>query len=104
MVECTSDDPDAQLALRSEDATMYENGTARIMVTLNNLDAANQTFMCAITSAPASCRGFLFQSRVRVYSKFHHAISSSTECPGFNSAHGYLNISHDFVQHGCLPI
>ena len=71
VLECTSDDPDVQLALMSKDATMYENGTAHIMVTLDNLDAANRTFMCAITSAPGPCGGFVFQSHVRVYGKFH---------------------------------
>ena len=79
VLECTSDDPDAQLVLRSEDATVYENGTVRIMVTLGNLDTANQTFVCAITSAPGPCGGFVFQSHVTVYGKLHqcHKLLSS---------------------------
>ena len=76
-MECTSDDPDAVLALMSADGTMYENATARFMVTAGNFDAANQTFMCAITNAMGSCGGFVFQSSVRVYGKFHQCHKSS---------------------------
>jgi hypothetical protein len=66
-VTCTSDDPMAELALMGGDGTMYENGTASFMVTMGNFDTANTTFMCAITNAPGSCGGFVFQSSVIVY-------------------------------------
>ena len=91
-VECTSDNPDAQLALRSEDGTMYENATARFVVTMGSgFDAANQTFMCAITNAQGSCGGFIFRSSVIVYGKFHqyHKLLSSTVV-SWVSAHGCL--------------
>ena len=99
VLECTSDDQDAQLALSSEDATMYENGTARIMVTLDNLGAANHTFICTVTSALGPCGVFEVHT---VYGKFHqcHKLFCILYCSGCNSAPGYLNIMHDFVRHG----
>lgn len=70
-VECASSDPTAVLALMSEDGTMYVNGTASFEVTLDNINAANMTFLCSITNAPGPCGGFVFRSAVVAYGKLY---------------------------------
>ena len=67
VVECTSTDPTAMLALSGGDGTMYPNGTARITVSETTFDQANTTFSCVITNVQGPCGQFMFQTSVRVY-------------------------------------
>ena len=59
------------LALRGADGTMYDNGTARFVVTPDTFNAANTTFSCTIINAPGTCDQFEFETSVIVYGKFY---------------------------------
>ena len=80
MVECTSPDPNAELALMGGDGTMYGNMTngtngvrvmARIVASSDNIAAANTTFVCTVSNAQGQCGEFPFESSVIVYGKFN---------------------------------
>ena len=70
-VDCTTDDPNAVLELRSGDGmTVFPNASTSIVVTPSNIDSANMSFACIITNADGPCGQFEFRTSIAVYGKF----------------------------------